>query len=398
LSRLSIKRWLRIELGDAPAAFLWGPRKVGKSTLLRQQFPDAMTWDLLDSDLRTELTVRPAIFRERVLAARPHLVVVDEVQRVPALLDEVHRLIESSDIRFVLCGSSARKLRHGAANLLGGRAVRFELHPLTTAELEVPAAAPQALLVLRQLVQRGAVPSHYLSGRVEPLLRGYVLDYLAQEIQAEALTRNVPAFARFLDAVALSHGQLINYANVARDCGVSAKTVREYFQILDDTLLGHRLPPWRKARQRRLIETEKYYLFDAGVARALRGNLPREPGSEEFGRAFEHVLIEETRAYLSYAQLDVPLSYWRTSTGLEVDLVVGALDLAIEFKARVGVDDRDAKGLRALREDQRVRRSVIVSLDAAPRVLGRGVEVWPWQLFCRRLWAGELLANGPATE
>jgi predicted AAA+ superfamily ATPase len=316
VSRLSIKRWLRIELGDAPAAFLWGPRKVGKSTLLRQQFPDAMTWDLLDSDLRIELTVRPAIFRERVLAARPHLVVVDEVQRVPALLDEVHRLIESSDIRFVLCGSSARKLRHGAANLLGGRAVRFELHPLTTAELEVPAAAPQALLVLRQLVQRGAVPSHYLSGRVEPLLRGYVLDYLAQEIQAEALTRNVPAFARFLDAVALSHGQLINYANVARDCGVSAKTVREYFQILDDTLLGHRLPPWRKARQRRLIETEKYYLFDAGVARALRGNLPREPGSEEFGRAFEHVLIEETRAYLSYAQLDVPLSYWRTSTGL----------------------------------------------------------------------------------
>jgi predicted AAA+ superfamily ATPase len=381
-------RRLRVRLGDAPAAFLWGPRKVGKSTLLRQQFPKAMTFDLLDSDLRTRLTLRPALLRERVLAERPRVVVLDEIQRVPALLDEVHWLVENTRSRFVLCGSSARKLRHGAANLLGGRAVRFELHPFTTAELRLPARSDEALPLLVRLVERGGIPSHFLSRRPERLLRGYVLDYLAQEIQAEALTRNVPAFARFLDAVALTHGQLVNYANIARDCGVSAKTVREYFQILDDTLLGFRLPPWRKTRSRRLIETDKYYLFDAGVTRALTGMHARQPGTEEFGRSVEHVLIQEIRAYLAYREKDLPLAYWRTSTGLEVDLIVGGLDLAVEVKAKAGVDGRDAKGLRALMEDQRVGRAILVSLDAEPRVLDGGVEVWPWHLFCRRLWAG----------
>jgi predicted AAA+ superfamily ATPase len=389
MSRLSIKRQLRIELRDAQAAFLWGPRKVGKSTFLRQRFPAAMQLDLLDSDLRTRLTIRPALLRERVLRERPRLVVLDEVQKVPALLDEVHWLIENTKTRFVLCGSSARKLRHGAANLLGGRAIRFELHPLTTAELQVPDQAADALPFLRRLLNRGGIPSHYLARDPDRLLRGYTLDYLAQEIQAEALTRNVPAFARFLDAVALTHGQLINYANIARDCGVSAKTVREYFQILDDTLLGHRLPPWRRTRNRRLIETEKYYLFDVGVVRALCGMHERQPGSDEFGRSFEHLMIEQVRACLAYRESDTPLSYWRTSTGQEVDLIVGELVLAIEFKARHGVDGRDAKGLRALIADQRVRTAAIVSLDAEPRVLDGGIEVWPWQLFCSRLWAGD---------
>jgi len=389
-SRLSsIKRLLKIDLEDHNAAFLWGPRKVGKTTLLRQQFPRATTFDLLDSTLRTELTLRPATLRERVLAARPRLVIVDEIQKVPSLLDEIHLLLESTATRFILCGSSARKLRHGAANLLGGRAWRFELFPLTTAEIGIPANPSAASALLLRMLNHGLVPQHYLARRPERLLRGYVLDYLAQEIQAEALVRNVPAFARFLDAVSTTHGQLLNYATVARDCGVSAKTVREYYQILDDTLLGFRLLPWRKARKRRLIETEKYFLFDVGIVRALSGMRLVQPGSEEFGRAFEHFLIQEVRAYLSYRERDLPLSYWRTSTGLEVDLIVGALDLAIEFKASAKVGEGDARGLRALAEDQKAKRRMIVCLAGEPRRLGDGIEIWPWPQFCQRLWAGD---------
>jgi predicted AAA+ superfamily ATPase len=382
-----LRRTLRIDLAGHNAAFLWGPRKVGKTTLLRQQFPHAERYDLLDSELRTRLLLRPSLLREEVVARRPRLVVIDEVQRVPALLDEVHALLESTRTKFILCGSSARKLRRGAANLLGGRAWRFELFPLTTEE--VGGAADLDALV--RMLNHGLVPQHWLSSRPERSLRGYALDYLAEEIQAEALVRNVPAFGRFLDAVAATHGQLLNYANVARDCGVSAKTVREYYQILDDTLLGHRLPPWRKSRSRRLIETEKYYLFDVGLVRALSGMRRLEPGSEEFGRAFEHLLIEEIRAWISYRERGLSMAFWRTSTGYEVDLVLGSLDVAIEFKARAGVDGRDARGLRALRKDQRVRRALIVSLDARRRDLEDGIEVWPWAQFCHALWAGEII-------
>lgn len=390
ISRLSkFGRTLKIDIEDHNAAFLWGPRKVGKTTLLRQQFPRAVNFDLLDSTLRTELTLRPAILREQVLASRPQLVIVDEIQKVPALLDEIHLLLESTTTRFILCGSSARKLRHGAANLLGGRAWRFELFPLTTAEIGVSENSAAAGEMLIRILNRGLVPQHFLAARPERLLRGYVLDYLSQEIQAEALVRNVAAFARFLDAVTATHGQLLNYATVARDCGVSPKTVREYYQILDDTLLGFRLPPWRKARKRRLIETEKYFLFDVGIVKALSGMHILQPGTEEFGRAFEHFLIQEIRAYLSYRERDLPLSYWRTSTGLEVDLVVGKLDLGIEMKASPRVGDGDARGLRALATDQKLKRAMIVCLADQPRRLADGIEIWPWQLFCKRLWAGD---------
>jgi len=377
------RRTLRIHLAGHNAAFLWGPRQVGKTTLLRQQFPRATRYDLLDSDVRTRLLLRPSLLREEVLARRDRLVIVDEVQRVPALLDEVHWCLENTRTRFVLCGSSARKVRRGAANLLGGRAWRYELFPLTTREI--------GECDLDRVLNHGLLPRHYAEARPERSLRSYVADYLEQEIQAEALTRNVAAFGRFLEAVTLTHGQLLNYANVARDCGVSAKTVREYYQILGDTLLGHELAPWRRSRSRRLIETAKFYLFDVGVVRALSGLRRIEPGTEEFGRAFEHFLVEEVRAYLAYTERHWPLSFWRTSTGLEVDLIVGDLDLAIEVKATRLVDDRHLRGLRALRDDQRVRRAVVVSLDPVPRKLPDGIVVYPWRTFCAALWAGELL-------
>jgi predicted AAA+ superfamily ATPase len=383
-SRLSrYPRTLQIDLGQHNAAFLWGPRKVGKTTLLKQLFPEAHYIDLLQSDLKTSMLLRPSLLREEVAANHYDLVVVDEVQKVPALLDEVHWCLENTKTKFILCGSSARKLKHGAANLLGGRAWRFELFPLTTPEL--------GEYRLARIFNHGLIPLHYAEEDPERSLRGYVLDYIDQEIHAEALTRNVPAFAKFLEAVAATHGRLINYSNIARDCGVASKTVREYFQILEDTLLGHTLEPWKKKKQRRLIETAKFYLFDVGVVRALSGMRLIQEGSEEFGRAFEHFLIEEIRAWTSYTENFLPLTYWRTSTGLEVDLIVGNLQLAIEFKAARKVDERDIKGLRALMEDQKVRQAAVVSQDSTIRKLPGDIMVYPWQKFCEKLWAGDLL-------
>jgi predicted AAA+ superfamily ATPase len=374
---------LQIDLRRHNAAFLWGPRKVGKTTLLKQKFPNAHFVDLLQSDLKTSLLLRPSLLREDVAANHYELVVVDEVQKVPALLDEVHWCLENTKTRFILCGSSARKLKHGAANLLGGRTWRFELFPLTTLEMKE--------YRLERILNHGLIPLHYAEPAPERSLRSYVLDYIEQEIHAEALTRNVPAFAKFLEAVAATHGRLINYSNIARDCGVASKTVREYFQILEDTLLGHRLAPWRKKKSRRLIETAKFFLFDVGVVRALSGMRLIQDGTEEFGRAFEHFLIEEIRAWLSYKEKFLPLAYWRTSTGLEVDLIVGDLELALEFKASRKVDERDLKGLRALMEDQKVKKAAIVSQDPAIRKLEGRITVYPWQKFCEKLWAGDLL-------
>jgi predicted AAA+ superfamily ATPase len=376
-------RILQIDLRRHNAAFLWGPRKVGKTTLLKSQFPDAHFVDLLQTDRKMSLLLNPSLLREEAAANRYDLVVVDEVQKVPALLDEVHWCLENTRTRFILCGSSARKLKHGAANLLGGRAWRFELFPLTTQEIKT--------YDLGRILNHGLIPLHYIEEEPERSLRGYVLDYIEQEIHAEALTRNVPAFARFLEAVAATHGRLINYSNIARDCGVASKTVREYYQILEDTLLGHTLEPWRKKKRRRLIETAKFHLFDVGVVRALSGMRLIQEGTEEFGRAFEHFLIEEIRAWMAYREQFLPLAYWRTSTGLEVDLIIGDLQLAVEFKASRKVDERDIKGLRALMEDQKVRQAAIVSQDSTIRRLNGNITVYPWQKFCEKLWAGDML-------
>ncbi|MBU0502501.1 MAG: DUF4143 domain-containing protein [Candidatus Margulisbacteria bacterium] len=369
----NIKRELKITLEGNNAAFLWGPRKVGKTTLLHQNFPKAKYYDLLDTKLKTELMLRPSLLREDVLAEKPSLIIIDEV----------HWCLENTKTKFVMCGPSARKLRWEAANLLGGRAWRFELFPLTTKEL--------GQADLKRILNHGLIPKHYLEKTPERSLKSYVLDYLEEEISSEALVRNVPSFARFLDTVSLTHGQLINYANIARDCGVSPKTVRAYFQILEDTLLGFTLPPWRKSRNRRLIETAKFYLFDVGVVRALSGMRIIQQGTEAFGRFFEHFLIEEIRAFLSYTEKTLPLTFWRTSTGLEVDLIIGQLDAAIEFKATQRADNQHFKGLLALKEDQAVKRAMVVSLDQKQRKTEDGIEIFPWQVFCKKLWDGEII-------
>ena len=271
-------RVLDIDLPPRQSAFLWGARKTGKSTYLHHRFPDSLSFDLLDSDLVIDLLRRPALLRERLLTQPAHAlakpVIIDEVQKVPELLDEVHWLIENGGLRFILCGSSARKLKRGRANLLGGRAWRYEMFPFVTAEL--------GRVDLLRVLNRGMIPSHYLSDGYRKSLDAYVRDYLSEEVFAEGLTRNVAAFARFFEAVGYSHGQLTNYTNIARDCGVDAKTVREYYQILSDTLLGRMVPPYRKRQDRRVLSrTPKFYLFDVGVAGALVKRRIAEPRGEQ---------------------------------------------------------------------------------------------------------------------
>lgn len=385
------KRYIELKAPTNPAtgssaAFLWGARQTGKTTLLHERFPQARFYDLLDTALAAELSVRPRLLREQVLAVRPATVVVDEIQNVPALLEEIHWLLENSATQFILCGSSARKLRRTSRNLLGGRAVDFHLHPLTSVEI--------GDVELLRLLRHGALPVHYLTDEPRALLRAYVNNYLKQEIIDESATRNIPAFSRFLQVVALGHAQQINYSNVARESGVSAGTVRNYYQILEDTLLGFTLEPWRRMKKRRLVETAKFYLFDIGVANQLHPEARTlDEGTDLYGRAFEHFILNEVRAWIEYQQLDLPLAFWRTSSGFEVDLIAGDLDLAIECKSTRDVRTADLKGLRALKEEHTPRRSLVVSRVAEPRRTDDGIEIVPWREFCRQLWGGTLVLD-----
>ena len=384
----SYRRELTLDLPAGQSAFLWGPRKTGKSTLLAERFPDSARFDLLDTRTLIDFTREPWLFAERVLAlpaaqrARP--IVVDEVQKVPALLDEAHRLIEQHGLSFVLCGSSARKLKRGGANLLGGRAWRFALHPL--AWPEVPG------FDLQRALDRGLVPQHYDAPHHRRALAGYVDDYLKEEVFDEGLTRNVAAFARFFDALAFCHGEVLNFSGVARDCGVDSKTVREYFQILVDTLVGVFVEPFSRRRGRAvLVRAPKFYLFDVGVAGHLRGRRIDRAAGPEFGRAFEHLVLMELLAWRSYRERDFPVRYWRTKSGLEVDFVLGRdAEAAVEVKATPRVRPEDLKGLRAFCEEHAPRRAVVVSQDPAPRRTG-AIDVLPWQVFLEQLWGGTVI-------
>ena len=307
-------------------------------------------------------------------------VIIDEVQKIPELLDEIHWLIENRGIRFILCGSSARKLRRGHANLLGGRAVRYELYPLTANEI------PQFDLV--RALNRGLLPRMYDSAHYSRYIQSYVSDYLRAEIAAEALTRNVPGFSRFLDVAALSNGETINYQNIASDCGVSAPTVKEYFQILDDTLIGSLIPAFRKKAKRRLVLSPRFYFFDVGLTGFLCKRGEVTPGSSAFGGAFEQFIYMELRANSSYSEKLYPLSYWRTASGFEVDFILDDGRIAIEAKSTEQINYRHLKGIRAFREEYSPRRSIVVSCDPEPRKTEDGIEILPWRHFLQALAAG----------
>jgi len=375
-----VERLLSIDLTSGRSAFLWGPRKVGKTHWLHHRFgaKEARFVDLLETDTFAEYASRPALLRERWV---PGLTVIDEIQKVPALLDEVHWLMERKRAVFLLTGSSARKLRRGHANLLGGRAWRYEMGPLSACEVRG--------FDLDAALRSGLVPPHLLSPDPAQDLRAYVADYLREEIAAEAAVRNIPAFAEFLRVAALTSSELLNYENVARETGVSARVVRGYFDILEDTLLGHRLAPWKRSKDRRMILTEKFYLFDVGVANHLARRSPI-PGSSDYGKSFEHWVLMELMNYRRYRSPDLELAFWRTSTGLEVDFVVGDMEVAIEVKGSNRVHEGDLRGLHALCESHSVRHAVVVCNESKPRVVA-GVQILPWKVFLARLWDGALV-------
>lgn len=370
--------------------FLWGPRQCGKSTLLRTLFPKAKRYDLLLSNEFIRLSSQPSLIREECEAlnltgkTQNDPIIIDEIQKVPLLLDEVHWMIENLGLRFILCGSSARKLKRGGGNLLGGRAIRYELHPLVYAEI------PD--FNLRKALNQGLIPRHYLEKDYSPLLEAYVADYLKEEIYAEALTRNLPAFEKFLEMAALSNGELIQYNNIARECGVSPPTVKEYFLILEDTLIGQKVSSFKKKPKRRTIETSKFYFFDVGVVNYLAHRGKIEQKSELFGKAFEHFIFMELIAHRAYSGNRYSVSFWRTTSGFEVDFILGDAEIAIEIKSTDFVQNHHLKGLRAFKDEYKVKKAIVLSLDPKIRKTSDGIYIFPWKEFLDQLWNGKIIS------
>ena len=357
--------------------FLFGPRQTGKTSLIRHSLKGVRSYDLLDTSVYLALSQNPGRISQE-LDPRDEIVVVDEIQRLPVLLNEIHRLIEERGIRFLLTGSSARKLRRGGVNLLGGRARTKYMHPLTYRELGNQ-------FDLLKAIDRGLLPSIYLSDDPRADLQAYTGSYLQQEIVAEGITRNIPAFSRFLKVAALCNGTVVNFTNVSNDAQVPRTTVYEYFEILKDTLLLHELPAWRKSKKRKPLASSKYYFFDVGVVATLQGREFRQ-GTPEFGEAFETYLMHELVSYSDYISGE-PLSYWRSTSGFEVDFILGD-HTAIEVKAKENLSTQDLKPLRALAEEKKLKRYLCVSLEPRRRNL-ENLTILPLREFLEALWSRE---------
>lgn len=357
--------------------FLFGPRQTGKSFLIKHSLKGAKVYDLLDTSIYMAFSRNPSRIAEE-LTQEDRIVVIDEIQRLPELLNEVHRLIEKHRIRFLLTGSSARKLRRKGVNLLGGRARTIYLHPLTYKELG-------KRFDLFRAIKRGLLAPIYFSDNPSADLEAYAGSYLQQEIVAEGLTRNIPAFSRFLRVAALCNGTIVNFTNVSNDAQVARTTVYEYFEVLKDTLVLHELPAWRKSKKRKPLASSKYYFFDVGVVAALQER-DFQRGTPEFGVAFETYLMHELISYRDYVSGD-KLSYWRSTSGFEVDFILGD-HTAIEVKAKENLSSRELKSLRAIAEEKKLKRYLCVSLEPRTRKIGN-VTVLPYNKFLDSLWNGE---------
>jgi len=366
------------------SAFLFGPRGTGKSTWLADVLPDAVTYDLLDSALALQLAREPSLLATQLAAIdRRRWVVIDEIQKVPALLDEVHRQIEKERRRFVMSGSSARKLRRGGANLLAGRAVQLDMFPLVSDE--VGTVPPLDRLPY------GMLPKAYAAAKPQRFLQAYVVTYLKEEIQAEALTRNIGGFARFLEVAAIYNAQVTSTSNIARDAQVARQTVQGYFDVLVDTLLGSWLHAWKLKRATKLVAHPKFYFFDAGVARALSGRLAYPPTQEEMGSIFETYLLHEIRAFLSYTERAYPLFFFRTPDDVEIDLLFESARgmIALELKASRTWRGEFNKGFRRIRAELDSVRCM--GVYAGDRKLKHdGVVVYPYGEFIEAMWEEKL--------
>lgn len=379
---MEYKRLLRLDEIEDDSLFLWGPRQVGKSTLLKERFPDAVFYDLLNSEVYERLFRKPQLLRQDIMALdKDKIVIIDEVQKIPQLLDEVHWLMVNHGYRFILCGSSARKLKTVGTNLLGGRALRCAMFPLVSAEIDD--------FDIDKAINNGMIPRHYLAANPKRRLQAYIGVYLNEEIRMEAQLRNLTAFNRFLEVAAGCDGEIVNYTNIAQDCGVSSPTVKEYFAILQQTMIGYMIESFTLSKKRRVITSPKFYFFDVGIVNYLLHRSRLVPGSADYGHAFEHFVVQEIIAWLGYSCSDERLTYWHTSSGYEVDCVVGEGRLAIEIKSVKEVQSRHTKGLAAFAEDFPDSRRIVVSLDPVRRVMG-GIEIIPVMEFLKMMWGGEL--------
>ena len=366
------------------SSFLWGARQTGKSTLLKKLYPDVFYFDLLLSSDYDRFLRNPSALRE-ILEIKGHTkpVIIDEIQRIPSLLNEVQWLIVNRGFQFILSGSSPRNILRSGGNLLGGRGLRYELYPLVSAEI------PDFDLL--KALNSGLLPRHYLAKNADKLLSAYIGSYLRDEIITEAKIRNITSFSRFLEAAAFSNGEMVNFSNIASDCGISSPTVKEYFQILEDTMTGRFLQSFQKKPKRRVITAPKFYYFDVGVAGYLlkRGRI--ENGSEAFGKAFEHFIYNEIYAHSHYSDLNYPVYYWRTASQIEVDFILGDNEVAIEVKSSSMVSARHLKGLKSFAEEYKVKKLLVVSTDQYPRQID-DISVLPWQLFLLQLWTGLIIS------
>lgn len=367
------------ELLKKKSFFLFGPRGTGKTTLIRDTVSGVTIIDLLKNRVYRDYLKNPAILSEQPLES---ITVIDEIQKLPELLDEVHSLIEERGQRFLLTGSSARKLKRGGANLLAGRAWWADLFPLTSAEI------PDFDLLT--YLNRGGLPAIYQSDDYPEELEAYTSLYLREEIQNEALTRKVVQFSEFLELMGISNGEEISYQSVSSDCGVSANTVKNYIQILEDTLIAFQLPAYTKTKQRKAISRSKLYFFDLGVTNTLANRGEILDNSELFGKAFEHFIILEVRAFLSYFRKKIKMSYWRSVSRFEVDLILGE-QWAIEIKSNSLVQPKHMKGLRALKEEGTIADYAVISRDSVERSTRDGIRIFPWKVFLKKLWQGEFI-------
>ncbi|MCB1827718.1 MAG: ATP-binding protein, partial [Coxiellaceae bacterium] len=355
-----IDRILNIkQLVEKKSHFLFGPRGIGKSSLIEHDLGnEALIIDLLHSETYMRLMNNPSQLESMIALDQKPFTVIDEVQRVPELLNEVHRLIEKQHIQFLLTGSSARKLKRQGVNLLERRARQAELYPLTYHEI------PK--FDLSKYLTFGGLPMVTLSDEPEEDLNAYVHTYLEEEIKAEALVQKLPSFSRFLQLSALTSGTTLNFSSIANDTGVSSVTLREYYQILEDTFLGFTVTPWRHSIKRKPVSTARFYYFDTGVKNRLSHITELPPQSDVFGQAFEHFIAMELRAYISYSRKRLPLHFWRTLDGSEVDFIVGD-DLAIEIKATEKVSTKHLKGLKRLQEEEKIKAFYLISQDPIQR-------------------------------
>ncbi len=378
-------RLISLDKNISRSVFLWGQRKSGKSTLLRRLYPEATYIDLLETDQYQTLLKAPKFLRERHQSLPPgSLVIIDEIQKIPDLLDEVHWLIERCKINFILSGSSARKVKRGHANLLGGRALKYELFGLSIAEIG-------STFDLIRLLNQGYLPEHYDCPPKDfsRLIQSYIGDYLKEEIAAEGLVRNLQGFAQFLDLASLSDTEQINHATFARDTGFNAKTIREYFQILIDTLVAWELPAFQWRPKRRVTSKPKFYFSDVGVVNHLARRLNLEPGSELFGKAFENWLAHEIRLHLQYTDNFISLSFWRLPSGIEVDFVIGEAEYAVEAKSSTKITSDHLKGLREFKKEHpKVKCCMIVCMEPHHRTTEDGILIIPAAEFIESIWQG----------